>query len=58
MVKHGIINFNDLDISQLIEDKVGEFIFVFVLLTMKEVTGSPGNYITIYYFLHITIKYF
>ena len=48
MVKHGIINFNDLDISQLIEDKVGEFIFVFVLITMKEVTGSPGNYITIY----------
>ncbi|MDE5079473.1 MAG: hypothetical protein O4861_07845 [Trichodesmium sp. St16_bin4-tuft] len=48
MIKHGIINLNDLDISQLIEDKADEFIFVFVLLTMKDTTGSPGNSIAIY----------
>ncbi|MCL2923884.1 MAG: cyclase family protein [Trichodesmium sp. MAG_R04] len=48
MVKHGITNIENLDVSQLIEDKVYEFMFVFAPLKMKGATGSPGNPIAIY----------
>ena len=48
MVKHGITNIENLDVSQLLEDKVYEFMFVFAPLKMKGATGSPGNPIAIY----------
>ncbi|WP_287241376.1 MULTISPECIES: cyclase family protein [unclassified Okeania] len=48
IVKHGITIFENLDVSQLIEDKVYEFMFVFAPLKMKGATGSPANPIAIY----------
>ena len=48
ILKQGITNIENLDVSQLIEDKVYEFMFVFARLKMKGATGSPGNPITIY----------
>ncbi|ACK68276.1 putative cyclase [Rippkaea orientalis PCC 8801] len=48
MVKNGITNIENLDVSQLLEDKVYEFMFVFAPLKMKGATGSPGNPIAIY----------
>ncbi|NEO56386.1 MAG: cyclase family protein [Okeania sp. SIO3B5] len=48
IVKQGITIFENLDVSQLIEDKVYEFMFVFAPLKMKGATGSPGNPIAIY----------
>lgn len=48
IVKHSINIFENLDVSQLIEDKVYEFMFVFAPLKMKGATGSPGNPISIY----------
>ncbi|MDJ0845203.1 cyclase family protein [Crocosphaera sp.] len=48
MVKHGITNMENLDLSQLVKDKVYEFVFVFAPLKMKGATGSPGNPIAIY----------
>lgn len=48
MVKHGITNIENLDVSQLLEDRVYEFMFVFAPLKMKGATGSPGNPIAIY----------
>ncbi|WP_426560993.1 cyclase family protein [Dapis sp. BLCC M172] len=48
MVKQGITNIENLDVSQLIEDKVYEFMFVFAPLKMKGGTGSPANPIAIY----------
>ena len=48
MVKNGITNLENLDVSQLLEDKVFEFLFVFAPLKMKGATGSPANPIAIY----------
>ncbi len=48
MVKHGITNIENLDVSQLLEDQVYEFMFVFAPLKMKGATGSPANPVVIY----------
>ncbi|MDJ0579769.1 cyclase family protein [Crocosphaera sp.] len=48
MVKHGITNIENLDLSELVDNKVYEFMFVFAPLKMKGATGSPGNPIAIY----------
>jgi kynurenine formamidase len=48
MVKQGITNLENLEVSQLIEDEVWEFLFVFSPLKIKGATGSPANPIAIY----------
>lgn len=48
MVKHGITNIENLEVSRLLEDKVYEFLFVFAPLKIKGGTGSPGNPVAIY----------
>ena len=44
----GIWNLENLDFTQLLEDKVYEFLFVWSPLKIKGGTGSPGNPIAIY----------
>lgn len=46
--KHGIWNIENLDFSQLLEDGVHEFLFVWSPLKIKGGTGSPGNPVAIY----------
>jgi kynurenine formamidase len=46
--KHGIWNIENMDFSQLIEDKVYEFLFVWAPLKIKGGTGSPANPVAIY----------
>jgi len=46
--KRGIWNIENLDLSQLIEDGVSEFLFTWSPLKMKGATGSPGNPVAIY----------
>lgn len=46
--KHGIWNMENLDLSQLVEDQVYEFMFVWAPLKIKGGTGSPGNPMAIY----------
>jgi kynurenine formamidase len=46
--KRGIWNLENLDFSQLIDDKAYEFLFVWSPLKMKGATGSPGNPIALY----------
>lgn len=48
LVKHGIWNIENLDLTQLVEDGVSEFLFVWAPLKMKGATGSPGNPVAIY----------
>lgn len=48
MVKNGITNLENLDVTQLLEDRVYEFLFVFAPLKIKGGTGSPANPIVIY----------
>lgn len=48
MPKRGIWNIENLDLSQLIADKVSEFLFVWAPLKIKGATGSPGNPIALY----------
>jgi len=48
MPKHGLWNLENLDFSQLLEDKVYEFLFVWSPLKMKGATGSPGNPVALY----------
>lgn len=48
MVKHGITNMENLELKELVDNKVYEFMFVFAPLKMKGATGSPGNPIAIY----------
>ena len=48
MVKHGITNIENLDLSELVDNKVYEFMFVLAPLKIKGATGSPGNPIAIY----------
>jgi kynurenine formamidase len=38
----------NLDFSQLVADKVYEFLFVWSPLKMKGATGSPGNPVALY----------
>ncbi len=48
IAKRGIWNIENLDFTQLIEDGVSEFLFVWSPLKMKGATGSPGNPVAIY----------
>ena len=48
LTKRGIWNIENLDLSQLVEDKAYEFMFVWSPLKMKGATGSPGNPIALY----------
>lgn len=46
--RRGIWNLENLDLSQLVEDKAYEFLFVWAPLKIKGGTGSPGNPIALY----------
>jgi kynurenine formamidase len=46
--KRGIWNIENLDLTQLVEDKVYEFLFVWAPLKLKGATGSPGNPVALY----------
>ena len=46
--KRGIWNIENLDLSQLVEDKAYEFLFVWSPLKLKGATGSPGNPMALY----------
>ena len=48
IVKNGITNLENLDVTQLVEEQIYEFLFVFAPLKMKGATGSPANPIAIY----------
>ncbi len=48
ITKRGIWNIENLDLSQLVKDRVYEFLFVWAPLKIKGGTGSPGNPIAIY----------
>jgi kynurenine formamidase len=46
--RNGIWNLENMDFTQLLEDKVYEFLFVWAPLKIKGGTGSPGNPIALY----------
>lgn len=46
--RHGIWNIENLDFTQLIDDGVYEFLFVWSPLKIKGGTGSPGNPMALY----------
>lgn len=48
LTKRGVWNIENLDLTQLVEDEVSEFLFVWAPLKMKGATGSPGNPVAIY----------
>ena len=48
MTRSGIWNLENLDLSQLVADKVYEFFFAWSPLKIKGATGSPANPIAIY----------
>ena len=48
LTKRGVWNIENLDLTQLVEEGVSEFLFVWAPLKMKGATGSPGNPIAIY----------
>jgi kynurenine formamidase len=47
ITKNGIFNHENLDFTELIKDKVSEFVYVFAPLRIKGATGSPGRPIAI-----------
>ena len=47
LVRHGIYNLENLDLSALAEDGLYEFAFMFAPVKFKGATGSPGNPIAI-----------
>ncbi len=47
LVRHGIYNLENLNLSELAADEVGEFAFIFAPLRLKGATGSPGNPIAV-----------
>ena len=47
ITKNGIYNHENLDFTELIKDKVYEFVYVFAPLRIKGGTGSPGRPIAI-----------
>jgi kynurenine formamidase len=47
IVRQGIYNLENLDLSELAADKVYEFAFMFAPVKFKGATGSPGNPIAI-----------
>jgi len=46
--KRGSWNIENLDLTQLVEDKAYEFLFVWSPLKLKGATGSPGNPMALY----------
>ena len=48
MTRRGIWNLENMDLSQLVADKVYEFLFVWSPLKIKGGTGSPGNPVALY----------
>jgi len=46
--RNGIWNLENMDLTQLVNEKVYEFLFVWAPLKIKGGTGSPGNPIAIY----------
>ena len=48
IVRHGITNFENLDLDQLSEDKAYEFLFTWAPLKLVGATGSPGNPLAAY----------
>ncbi|MEQ9643155.1 MAG: cyclase family protein [Alphaproteobacteria bacterium] len=48
ITKRGIWNIENLDLTQLVEDNVSEFLFVWSPLKIKGATGSPGNPVALY----------
>lgn len=47
ITKNGILNHENLDFTELIRDRVHEFVYVFAPLRIKGATGSPGRPIAI-----------
>ena len=47
ITKNGILNHENLDFTELIKDKIFEFVYVFAPLRIKGATGSPGRPIAI-----------
>jgi len=47
IVRHGVYNLENLDLSELAKDKVYQFAFMFSPLRLKGATGSPGNPIAV-----------
>ena len=47
ITKNGIHNHENLDFTELIRDKVSEFVYVFAPLRLKGATGSAGRPIAI-----------
>jgi kynurenine formamidase len=47
IVRHGVYNLENLELSELAKDKVYQFAFVFSPLRLKGATGSPGNPIAV-----------
>jgi len=47
ITRNGILNHENLDFTELIKDRVYEFVYVFAPLRMKGATGSPGRPIAI-----------
>ena len=48
IVRHGISNFENLDLDQISEDKAYEFLFTWAPLKLVGATGSPGNPLAAY----------
>ena len=47
LVRRGIYNIENLDLSELAADEVFKFVFMFAPVKFKGATGSPGNPIAI-----------
>src|SRR5881628_2227636 len=47
LTKNGIFNHENLDLSELVRDRVWEFAYVFVPVPLKGTTGSPGSPIAV-----------
>ena len=43
LTRHGIYLLENLDLSEVAQDRAYEFAFVFAPLRLKGATGSPGN---------------
>lgn len=47
ITKHGIFNHENLDLGELVRDRVYEFAYIFVPVAIKGATGSPGSPIAV-----------
>jgi len=43
LTRHGIYNHENLNLTELVKDKVYEFVYVFAPVPLKGATGSPGS---------------